>query len=205
MTVKARVRRTPERARYDRETLYGILDEGIVCHASFSDDEGQSYNIPMIYVRNGDILYLHASVKSRIYSELASGRRACVAVTLLDGIVLAKSAFHTSLNYRSAMVFGQMSPVKGREEKLAVSEHLIEKISPDRWNNCRHPSENELKATGFLKLPIDVFSSKVRSGPPEDDPEDDSLEYPSGVIPLRLARGDPVGFSGPAADRKRDL
>ena len=180
-----------ERGKYDTGTIYGILDGSLICHVAFSID-GLPYNMPMIPVRIDNMLYLHTSVKSRFYETLSKGTDACIAATLLDGIVLAKSAYNSSMNYRSTMVFGKLAPVTDPEEKLKASHKLTEKIAGGRWADCRRPSESELRATGFLKIPITTFSSKVREGSPIDNQEDLSLRHWSGVIPLWIARGEPV-------------
>lgn len=185
------VKRHQERGKYDTETVYGILDEALISHVAFSVDS-QPYNMPMIPVRIGSTLYLHTSIKSRFYGILSRGIDTCVAATILDGLVLAKSAYNSSMNYRSAMVFGKMSPVAGSSEKLMAAEKLTEKIMKGRWSDCRQPSEGELRATGFLKIPISVFSAKVRTGPPIDNAEDLSLPHWSGVVPVESARGEPV-------------
>lgn len=188
---RARVKRHPNRGKYDRESVNAILDEGMVCHTAFQSD-GQPFNIPMLYARIGEDIFIHTSIRSRFYDILKSGSSVCIAVTLLDGIVLAKSAFNSSMNYRSAVIFGSMTPVTEEAEKMVVSEAITEKIAKGRWNDCRRPNKNELKATGFLKMPISEFSVKVREGPPVDDPKDLDLEYWSGVIPVTEIRGTPV-------------
>lgn len=191
---KTTIKMHPERSHYDKETIYGILDEGFVCHVAFLND-GQPFNIPMTYVRIGDSLYIHASRKSRLYDELRSGARTCVAVTLLDGIVLAKSAFNSSMNYRSVMIFGTMQEVEDKAEKMEIAEKLIEKMAPGRWEDCRKPSEEEFLVTGFLRMKIEEFSAKVRSGPPKDNPIDLKAPYWSGEIPILLEKGKPVPSS----------
>ncbi len=188
---KTRVGRHPERANYDRETIYSILDEGLVCHVAFYDG-GQPFNIPMTYVRIENSLYIHSSNKSRLFSILQSGTSTCVTVTILDGIVLAKSAYSSSMNYRSVMIFGTMQEVKDEREKILITEKLIEKIVPGRWEDCRRPSKEELGATGLLHLKIDEFSAKIRSGQPEENPNDLTAPYWSGVIPISLTTMDPI-------------
>lgn len=191
-----KVMRHAERGRYDLDTIKGILDEGMVCHVAFSQS-GQLFNIPMIYARNENTIFLHTSIKSRIYEVLSSGTDICVTVTLVDGIVLAKSAFHSSLNYRSVILFGKSAPIEETGEKLEVARLITEKITPGRWNDCRIPREEELRATGFLKLEIDEVSAKIREGPPVDDPTDANLSYWSGVIPIELKRKIPVSVVDP--------
>lgn len=191
MAADIRVKRQPDRGKYDRKSIYSILDQALICHVAFSAGD-VPYNIPMIPLRYGPVLYVHTSIKSRFYHVLSSGVPTCVAATILDGIVLAKSAYNSSMNYRSAMVFGPMSPVTEEAEKLMAAEKLTEKIAAGRWVDCRQPNEGELRATGFLKLSIDTFSAKVRSGPPGDNPDDLSLPHWSGVIPVTSSKGSPV-------------
>lgn len=189
MADYSRIRRIPERGRYDRETLNHILDECLVSHVSFVQD-GQVFNIPMLFARDGDSVILHTSVKSRIYETLSVGVDVCLATTIVDGIVVAKSAFHSSMNYRSALIFGKCEPILG-EEKMTAAYHITEKIVEGRWNDCRLPKENELKSTGFLRLKVDKFSCKIRGGGPVDDKPDTSLPHWSGVIPLSIEAGEP--------------
>ena len=191
MDPKITVHRHPDRGHYDRETVNSILDEGFVCHIAFFS-EGDVYNLPMTYVRIADSIYVHASNKSRIYSTLSSGARACITVTLLDGIVLAKSVYNNSMNYRSAMILGSFVPVLENEEKMRAAEELTEKLTKGRWDDSRIPSSGELKVTGFLRMPISEFSSKIRSGPPIDNGEDLKLPYWTGIIPLKLQREAPI-------------
>lgn len=193
MKYHARLRAHSERGSYDRDTLHEILDESLICHVALVQD-GQLFNIPMLFARDGDAVLLHASVKGRIYETLSNGSDVCIAVTLLDGIVVAKSAFHSSMNYRSAVIFGKAEPVEGREEKMSAARVITEKMVKGRWADCRLPKENELKSTGFLRLNINEFSCKKREGDPVEDPEDLGLPYWSGVIPLSL-RNDPPQVS----------
>ncbi len=197
---KTAIKMHPERSHYDKEIIYGILDEGFVCHVAFIND-GQPFNIPMTYVRIGDSLYIHASRKSRLYNELRSGVRTCVTVTLLDGLVLAKSAYNSSMNYRSVMIFGTMQEVKDKAEKMEIAEKLIEKMAPGRWEDCRRPSEEELLVTGFLRMKIEEFSAKVRSGPPKDNPVDLKAPYWSGIILILLEKGKPI----PSAESREQI
>lgn len=199
MGIDTVVKRHQERGMYHIDAVQGILDEALICHVAFSID-GVPYNIPMIPIRIRSTLYLHTSIKSRIYETLSRGVAVCIAATILDGLVLAKSAYNSSMNYRSAIVFGKMSPVTETSEKLMAAEKLTEKIAGGRWADCRQPSEGELKATGFLKIPISVFSAKVRTGPPIDNNEDLSLPYWSGVVPVSSAKGEPV--TSPADEGK---
>lgn len=185
--AETRVRRHPERGHYDRESVDAILDDGFVCHVGFVVD-GQPYVIPTLHARVGDTLYLHGSTASRMLQALAAGEPVCVTVTHIDGIVLAKSVFNHSVNYRSAMVVGRARRVEG-DEKWAALEAIVEHIAPGRWNEARQPSQKELKTTEVVALPLDECSAKVRSGPPVDSAQDKDLDVPTGVIPIRTVRG----------------
>jgi uncharacterized protein len=188
---RIRVRREPHRGRYDRETIDAILDEGVICHLGFAVD-GQPYVIPTLHARVGDTLYVHGSSASRALRHAGSGEPVCVTVTLFDGLVLAKSVFNQSINYRSVVVFGTARVVPD-EEKPAALEALTEQLVPGRWSEARQPTAQELKATWILALPIEEASAKVRSGGPEDEPEDEDLPVYAGVIPVHLA-ADPDGY-----------
>ncbi|HEX8814756.1 MAG TPA: pyridoxamine 5'-phosphate oxidase family protein [Terriglobales bacterium] len=190
-TARTRVIREPHRGVYDRETLNQILDEGFICHVGFVVD-GQPFVIPTGYGRSGDCLYIHGSAASRMLRRLEEGAPVCVTVTLLDGIVFARSIFNQSMNYRSAMVLGTAVLVNDPAEKLEALKLLSEHILPGRWNDVRQPSEKELKATSVLRLPIEEFSAKVRQGPPIDDEEDYSFPTWAGVLPLELKPGSPI-------------
>lgn len=189
-TQRSSVRRLPERGHYDHESLYAVLDEGLICHLGFVVD-GQPFVIPTGYGRDGEKLYIHGSAASRMLRHLANGHPMSVCVTLLDGMVLARSGFHHSMNYRSAIVYGTGTLVQDPEEKmralLVISEHLI----PGRWAEVRGPSEQEMKATSVIRLQIEDFSVKVRSGPPKDEPEDYALPVWAGVLPLTMTAGEP--------------
>jgi uncharacterized protein len=182
---RIRVKRLPERGRYDRATIDAILDEGLVCHLGFAVDE-QPFVIPTLYARVDDTVYLHGSSASRALRTLSTGVPVCVTVTLLDGLVLAKSVFNHSMNYRSVMLFGTATPLEGEAKREALHA-LVEQLAPGRWDEARQPSALELKATSVLALPIDEFSAKVRTGPPTDDPEDEDLPVWAGVVPVHLA------------------
>ena len=188
---KTRVRRLPERGRYDRDTIYAILDQALICHVGFVV-EGQPVVIPTIHTRVGDDLYFHGSPAAGMLRNLREGADACVNVTLVDGLVLARSAFHHSMNYRSVVVFGKAEEVTDREEKLRVLEALVEHVCRGRSADARGPNEKELKQTIVLRVPICEASAKVRTGPPGDEPEDYSLPIWAGVLPLTLAPGEPV-------------
>jgi len=179
------VKREPQRARYDRETIEAILDEALVCHLGF-EVGGQPYVIPTLHARVGDRLYVHGSAASRLLRHLAGGARVCVTVTLVDGLVLARSVFNHSVNYRSAVVFGTATLVEDAEKREALRA-LTEQLAPGRWDEARQPTEQELKATWILSLPIDEASAKVRTGPEEDEPEDLDLPVWAGVVPVHLA------------------
>src|SRR3954466_16233817 len=170
-TQRTRVVREPERAVYDREAVYRILDEGFVCHVGFSID-GQPFVIPTSYGRHEDVLYIKGSAASRMLRNVSGGIPMCVTVTLLDGLVLARSIFNHSMNYRSVVLLGTGTAIEDREEKLSALHLLSEHIVPGRWNEIRQPNEKELKATTILRVPIQEFSAKVREGPVVDDAED---------------------------------
>jgi hypothetical protein len=189
-TERTQVRRLPARGAYDSETVFKILDEGFVCHIGFVVD-GQPYVIPTGYARAGDTLYVHGSPASRMLRTLSGGVSVCVTVTLLDGLVLARSAFHHSMNYRSVVILGHAKVVDGREEKLRALEAFTEQVIHGRWKDVRHPSESELKATLVLALPLAEVSAKVRTGPPKDDEGDYQLPIWAGVLPLPLTPGVP--------------
>lgn len=190
-TERTRVVREPHRGSFDRETIYKILDEGFVCHVGFSMD-GQPYVIPTMFARVGEAIYFHGSAASRMLRGVSSGLAVCVTVTLIDGLVLARSVFNHSMNYRSVVALGNAALVDAAEEKLAALRAFTEKILPGRWNDVRQPSEKELKATSILRLPLSEVSAKMRTGPVEDDAEDYALLVWAGVLPFRLAAGKPV-------------
>jgi nitroimidazol reductase NimA-like FMN-containing flavoprotein (pyridoxamine 5'-phosphate oxidase superfamily) len=193
-TARTRVVREPQRAVYDRSMVNQILDEGFICHLGFAV-EGQPYVIPTSYARNHDVLYVHGSAASRMLRNAASGIPVCLTVTLLDGLVLARSIFNHSMNYRSVVVLGVATLIEDREEKLAALQALSEHILPGRWKETRQPNEQELKATSILKLPIEEFSAKVRQGPVVDDEEDYSFPTWAGIIPLSMVSYPPLDDS----------
>jgi nitroimidazol reductase NimA-like FMN-containing flavoprotein (pyridoxamine 5'-phosphate oxidase superfamily) len=190
-SAQTRVVREPHRAVYDRETVYRILDEGFLCHVGFAVD-GQPFVIPTSYGRNGASLYVHGSAASRMLRQMKDGVSVCVTVTLLDGLVLARSVFNHSMNYRSVVILGKATLVDDPEEKLAALRILSEHILPGRWDDARQPNERELKQTSVLRVPIEEFSGKVRSGPPIDDEEDYSFPTWAGVVPLEMIAGTPI-------------
>jgi len=191
VTDRTRLVREAQRAVYDREPIYKILDEGFVCHVGFAA-EGQPFVIPTLYARIGDALYVHGSAASRMLRGLSAGWPVCITVTLVDGLVLARSVFNHSMNYRSVVALGQATLIEDPAEKLQALQAFTEKLIPGRWNDARQPSEKELKATSILKLPLTEVSAKVRTGAVEDDPEDYALPVWAGVIPLRLVADPPV-------------
>jgi len=190
LTSRTKLGRLPERGTHDRETINRILDEGFLCHVGFVSD-GHPFVIPTGYGRIGDYVYIHGSAASRMLRNLQKGIEVCVTVTLLDGLVLARSAFHHSMNYRSVVVLGTATLVEDREEKLTALRTISENIIPGRWDDVRQPSDQELKATSVLKLPITEASAKIRTGGPKDDEEDYALPVWAGVLPLRMVPGDP--------------
>jgi len=190
-TPRSTVRRLPDRARYDRATVDAILDEGLVCHVGFVDD-GQPFVIPSVYARQGDRLVIHGSAASRMVKVLAAGTPACVTVTLLDGLVLARSEFHHSMNYRSVVVLGRASEIVEPDEKRRALKAIVEHVTPGRAASVRPPNEKELRATRVVAIPLDEASAKVRTGPPKDDEEDKALPVWAGELPLRLEPLAPV-------------
>jgi len=190
-TERTRVVREPHRGVYDRQEIYKILDEGIVCHVGFTSD-AQPFVIPTLYARVGDAIYFHGSVASRMLRGAAAGISVCVTVTLTDGLVLARSVFNHSMNYRSVVALGKATLVDEPAEKLEALRAFTEKILPGRWKDARQPSEKELRSTSILKLPLTEISAKVRSGPVQDDEEDYALPVWAGIVPLHLQAGAPV-------------
>ena len=189
-TERTQFKRRPTRGSYDAETIFRILDEAFVCHVGFAVD-GQPYVIPTTYARVGDAIYIHGSAASRMLRTLAEGVQVCVTVTLIDGLVFARSAFHNSANYRSVVILGRATLVEPPEEKLRAMEALTEHIMPGRWKDVRSPSEQELKAASVLRLALQEVSAKVRTGPPIDEEEDYQLPIWAGVLPLALSAGTP--------------
>jgi uncharacterized protein len=181
---RVRLRRKRERGSYEREVIDAILDEGLIAHLGIVDEAGQPFVIPTLHARRGDVVYCHGSVASRTLRTLATGAPACLTVSLLDGLVLARSAMHHSANYRSAMLLGTMRVVDDTEEKDEAMRAVVEHIVPGRWSEVRPPTPNELKATAVLALPIEQASAKVRTGPPLDDEADYALAAWAGVIPI---------------------
>ena len=186
-----RVRRIPERGHYDQETIYAIVDEALICHVAFVVD-GQPFVIPTIHARKGDELILHGAKASRLLKHIEAGYPVCVAVTLLDGLVMARSVFHSSMNYRSAVIFGAGRVLEAADEKLVALEVLTEHLARGRWQDARRPTAMELSATTVVAIAIDSASAKVRMGPPNDDAEDYALPIWAGVLPLQQQAGAPL-------------
>lgn len=201
-TARSRVKRLPKRAHYDRATIYGILDAAFVCHIGYVIDR-QPYVTPTAYWREGDAVYWHGSSKSRMLLALEKRPSICLTVTILDGLVVARSGFHKSVNYRSAMLYGKPYKVEDLDEKLAKMEAFVERLYPGRWPELRPVTRQELKATIVLGMHVAEASAKVRSGPPVDDEPDYALPIWGGVIPLRQVLGEPVadGRLAPGAGR----
>jgi nitroimidazol reductase NimA-like FMN-containing flavoprotein (pyridoxamine 5'-phosphate oxidase superfamily) len=198
-TERTQVKRLPKRGKYERETVFAILDEGFVCHVGFTVD-GQPYVIPTNYGRLGDTLYLHGSAASRMLRTLSEGVAMSVTVTHVDGLVLARSAFHHSVNYRSVVILGTARLVTDPAEKMEALRVFTEHVMKGRWDDVRQPTEQELKATTVLALPLEEVSAKVRTGGPIDDEEDYALPVWAGVLPLKTVVKEPL----PDAQRKKD-
>jgi uncharacterized protein len=191
VTDRTRIVREPVRAVYDRATIYAVLDEGIVCHVGFSVDE-QPFVIPTMYARVGDDLYFHGSAASRTLRGAAGGLPVCITVTLADGLVLARSVFNHSMNYRSVVALGKATLIDDPALKLRALQAFTEKILPGRWEDARQPNEQELKATSILKLPLNEVSAKIRTGDVEDDAADYALPVWAGIIPFRVVADAPI-------------
>lgn len=190
-SAKSRVVRGPKRAHYDEKTLYEVLDDGFMCHVSYLY-EGSPIIIPTAYARKGNTIYVHGAVKNRMMNSILSQEEACVAVTHLDGMVLARSAFHHSFNYRSAVVFGTPLKIEGDQEKNDILKLITDNIIPDRWDEVREPSAKELKGTLVIGIEIEEASVKIRSGAPVDDDADYDLPIWAGEFPLRQVFQDPI-------------
>lgn len=190
-TDRTQVKRLPKRGFYDKEQVHSILDEGFLCHVGFVAD-GHPYVIPTLYVRDGDHIYIHGSAASRMLRTLDEGADVCLTVTLVDGFVLARSAFHHSMNYRSVVVLGRARLVSDLAEKREALHRFTNHMVPGRWEEVRQPNEQELKSTTVLVLQLDEVSAKVRTGSPLDDEEDYSLPVWAGVVPVRTEVGEPI-------------
>jgi nitroimidazol reductase NimA-like FMN-containing flavoprotein (pyridoxamine 5'-phosphate oxidase superfamily) len=184
------VKRLPKRGLYDKETIYSILDHHFLCHLSW-EDQGQPYAIPTAYGRKDDTLFVHGSSKSRMLSALSDGRPLCMVVTIIDALVLARSAFHHSMNYRSVVIYGHAHEIDG-DEKMEALRIVSDQILPGRWDEVRLPTDIEMKATTVLAIEIDSASAKVRTGPPGDDPEDYDLPIWAGILPVHLSYDEPL-------------
>ncbi len=190
-TTRTRAKRLHQRAHYDRETIYRILDAGLVCHVGYTFDD-HPYVTSTSYWRDGDRIYWHGSSASRMLRELKKEVPVCVNVSLVDGLVLARSGFHHSFNYRTVMLFGRAAALSDHEEKLEALRRFTERVVPGRWNELRPPTTQEIKATTVLAMPIEEAVAKERSGPPVDDEEDYDIDVWAGEVPLRLMAGTPV-------------
>ena len=191
-TQRTKVRRLSKRAVYDKAQVHAVLDEGFLCHVGFTQDS-QPFVIPTLYARSGETLYMHGSGASRMLKTLAQGVDVCLTVTLVDGYVLARSAFHHSMNYRSVTVLGRARLVAEHAEKMEALRVITDHVVPGRWDEVRGPNELEMKQTVVLALPLEEVAAKVRMGPPADDEEDYALPIWAGVVPIHTRLGDPVG------------
>lgn len=216
---RVRLRRKRERGSHEREAIDAILDEALIAHLGVADEDGQPFVIPTLHARHGDLVYCHGSPASRTLRALRAGAPVCLTVSLLDGLVLARSAMHHSANYRSAMLLGVAREVEDPGEKLEAMQAVVEHVVPGRWREVRAPNADELKATAVLAIPIEEASAKVRTGPPLDDEEDYALEAWAGIIPMITRAGTPVpdprlragiaappyatGYRRPGAERPR--
>jgi len=201
-SVRTQVKRVPEVAAYDRASIDAVLDEALVCHLGFVDETGQPYVIPTLHARVGDELLIHGSSASRALKVLADGAPVCVTVTLLDGLVLARSVFEHSVEYRSVMILGTARLIEDPDEKMRALEALTEQLIPGRWAEARQPNDKEMKATWILSIPLDEASAKISLGPPDDsDSPDADLPVWAGNLPLRTVVGEPV----PDPEAKQDL
>jgi len=205
-TARSKIKRLPKRGHYDRDTVYAVLDAGFVCHVGYAID-GRPYVTPTCYWREGDAVYWHGSAASRMLRHLEKGVECCLTVTHVDALVLARSGFHHSINYRSAMIFGRAHKVEAPQDKLARMEAFIERMFPGRWQGLRPVSKQELKGTTVLGMAISEASAKIRSGPPVDDDADYALPIWAGLVPVRQVAGAPAddGRLAPGAELPRNL
>ena len=190
--ARNKVRRVAQRGHYDRQTIHAILDSSWIAHVSFADPTGQPFVIPMLYVRESDSLYLHGSIASRLLKSVGSGIDTCLCVTLIDGLVLAKSHFHHSMNYRSVVAFGKAVPIEDHAEKAAIFVRFVDALIPGRAKESRAADRNELKATALLRFNIEDASAKIRAGDPKDDPADRDLPVWAGVVPVTQKFGEAI-------------
>lgn len=198
-TDRTQVRRKAERASYDRDLVDSIVDEALSCHVGFAVD-GRPFVIPTIHARIGDRLYVHGAVANHMLRSLADGVEGCVTITLIDGLVLARSQFHHSMNYRSVMIFGRLTRVEDDDEKRAAMHAFVEHVVPGRTAEARPPTESELRTTLVLRLPITEASAKVRTGGPVDEEHDLALPVWAGQLPVRTAYGTPIAEAGGTAE-----
>lgn len=189
ITDQNRVRRVPKRGAYDKETVYSIVDDALICHVGLIEN-GRPVVIPTIHARDGDSILLHGASTSRMLNHVGAGHDICITVTHLDGLVLARSVFHHSMNYRSAVLFGKGQLIEDPNKKMKALEIFTEKLIPGRWDDARLPNANEAKATHIVAVEIDMASAKVRVGPPGDDDEDYALDVWAGVLPMRTVFGE---------------
>ena len=182
---RTRVKRLPERGKYDKKTVHSILDEGLVCHVGIAVGD-QPFVIPMTYARSGDKLIMHGSAGSRLLTALQKGADVCVAVTHLDALVLARSAFHHSMNYRSVVIFGKANVIQDEDQMASVFKEFFEHVLPGRWKDVRKPNARELAQTALIEIPLDEASAKIRTGPPSDDEADYELPVWAGLLPFAL-------------------
>ena len=210
-TSRTRVKRLPERAIHDEDVITAIVDEALICHVGFIHD-GYPVVIPTIHARSGDTLYFHGSPASRMLLDMKQGAEVCITVTLVDGLVMARAPFHSSMNYRSVVIFGAARFVDDPAEKETAFRLVTEHVAPGRWEDSRLPTAKETKGTAILAVSMAEASAKVRSGPPEDDAEDYDLPLWAGVVPLRMVADPPindpalrvdVGVPGYLSDYKR--
>lgn len=190
-TPHTRIRRMPERGHYDRETIYAIVDEALICHVGFVE-AGRPFVIPTIHARMGDSIVLHGAKASRLLKHAQAGNDFCVTVTLLDGLVMARSVFHHSMNYRSAVLFGKGRLIENEDERWEAMRVLTEHIMPQRWDDARRPNATEMSATTLVAIDIEDASAKMRSGPPGDDEEDYAMDVWAGVLPITAHFGQPI-------------
>lgn len=190
-TQRTTLKRLPQRGSFERQQINAILDEGFICHVGFAVD-GQPFVIPTGYARSGDTLIIHGSQASRMLRQLGEGIDVCVTVTLIDGLVLARSAFHHSMNYRSVVIFGRANLIQDSAEKMTALEALSEHMIPGRWDEVRGPNDRELQLTTVLAIPLTEASAKVRTGPPVDDENDYDLPVWAGIIPLQMVANGPI-------------
>jgi nitroimidazol reductase NimA-like FMN-containing flavoprotein (pyridoxamine 5'-phosphate oxidase superfamily) len=191
VTPRNKVKRLAERGNYDKDTIYPIVDEAFICHVGFVQD-GQPFVIPTIHARHEDTIFFHGAKASRLLKHIEAGNPLCVTITLLDGLVMARSVFHHSMNYRAAVLYGCGQVIKDQAEKLAALHIISEAVMPGRWDDARQPTRKELNATTVVAMPIESASAKTRSGPPGDDDEDYALPVWAGIVPIRQLIETPV-------------